>query len=256
MKDIIDGGTFSPSERRSALLGFGLAGLLVLSALTMSMISTDVVAYDNEEPFFENAYFWQSGGGATTPTFAYSGNQLAVGPHAQAIPTAFELWGNTTTLDHEFLESLRNINLNFSQIVGSRVDIRLMSPSNTIEWQHVSTSSDLVDIDNTSGKTYINITLREVDAMHLASQYVAGSQLKIVIDQASSPTDFTKSTSVEFEVLVDNESELANFLIWAVMSFALYIPLMIYLDAFNNIRRFVDNPLGRRRRRMTKMSRR
>ena len=49
--------------------------------------------------------------------------------------------------------------------------------------------------------------------------------------------DTSKSTLIDYQVYTENESELANFLIWIVMSLALYVPILTYLDVETQVSR-------------------
>ena len=248
MKDIIDGGTFAPSDRRSALLGFGLAGLLVLSALTMSMVSTDLVEYDYTNDDF-TGYWYQAGGGSSTPTTYQSDNQMVISAHTSNSASALSIRFNLTTWDSDKIQNLRNIEFNIS---GIQIDSASIQADSTFVYRH-TLHPHVISYTNdaTNNEVYVNVTLTEVQTMLLVSSYTTS----LLIDLSILSGDTSVSKTVDFNVYVENQSELANFLIWAVMSFALYIPLMIYLDAFNNIRRFVNNPLGNNRRRMRRMRR-
>ena len=249
LKDIIDGGTFSPSERRSALLGFGLAGLLVLSALTMSMVSTDTVNPELYDDAFQIDYSGTSGA-----SYTQLANDVVFGS-APSTPSSdvFSVKWNMTTWDLDIMERFRGIQLNFSQSgIGA---VYLKYGQTTI----FSTINDPEVIQRSSN--HINVNLTSVQNMLITTQldYSTSNYVYLYIYYDTN-WDHTKSTSIDVTLTESNESELANFLIWAVMSFALYIPLLIYLDAFNNIRRFVNDPFGRnsgnsRRRRYTKMRR-
>ena len=35
----------------------------------------------------------------------------------------------------------------------------------------------------------------------------------------------------------ENQKELSNFLVWIVMALALYVPMLVYLDAENELRK-------------------
>lgn len=245
LKDIIDGGTFAPSERRSALLGFGLAGLLVLSALTMSMISSDTVIYqfeDNQNDIWESIQ--ESTTGLTT---VHDHEQIVINPFTSTQSGTYYYLSmviNRTTWNLDVLESLRGGEFNFSQPVHSMY----------AQYKVSSVNYDLPLQFEVSGNGIVwNVT--ELQAKLWKTSPPTTADITIYFRLETSNFDTSKSTLIDYKVYTENESELANFLIWAVMSFALYIPLMIYLDAFNNIRRFVNNPLGNNRRRMRRMRR-
>lgn len=246
MKDIIDGGTFAPSERRTALLGFGLAGLLVASVLVMSMVSTDTVQPELYDDSFEVAY-----SGLASTSYTQAGNSFVYGvaggtPANPSTAISF----NMTTWSLDVLEKFRGITLNFSQ---SGITAAYLKYAGSTIFDSTS-NPDTIQVNNGN---QININLTDVQSLLIYNllDYTTSNVLMITFAYDMASYKYDQSTAVDVILTETNKSELANFLIWAVMSFALFIPLMIYLDAFNNIRRFVNNPLGNNRRRMRRMRR-
>lgn len=256
MKDIIDGGTFAPSERRSALLGFGLAGLLVLSALTMSMVTTDYVEVEPEDNLFKTITYYGGSSAVETSSVIQSGSQFALGASTSSDRTIYQISINTTSFDKSDVEKWRGFNMEFNDDGITRIKLFHSANSITTYLLDSSTDTDIFNLTSSNGKTTIKANWTDVETLSwIASASFIGSyslNFEVFID-----SNYAESSSKTLEMTLtqENDKELANFLIWAVMSFALYIPLMIYLDAFNNIRKFVNNPLGNNRRRMRRMRR-
>ncbi|NDB29984.1 hypothetical protein EB155_09715 [archaeon] len=172
--------------------------------------------------------------------------EIAVSQHTQTAQY-LRVYLNSSIVTHDSLQNWREISFNISDNV-IQVGLIEYTTNNIL----ISNNDFSKTYDSTSGVTKINTTLTSVEAMALQA---SANGVNDIYFEFKFDTSIQKTLTLEWDLEVENEAELANFLIWAVMSFALYIPLMIYLDAFNNIRKFVNNPLGNNRRRMRRMRR-
>ena len=226
IKDFFDG-RLKPKRREQFVKSFILAGVLVLASLSMALISSDTVIYQFED---NQNDIWQSIQESTTGlTTVHNHQQIVINPFTSTQSGSYyyiSMVMNRTTWNLDVLESLRGGEFNFSQPVHSMY----------VQYKISSVNYDLplqFEVDG-NGITW-NVT--ELQAKLWMTAPPTSADITFYFRLETSNFDTSKSTLIDYQVYTENESELANFLIWIVMSLALYVPILTYLDVETQVSR-------------------
>ena len=238
IKDLIDGSGFSSKERENAVKAFGLAGILVLASLTMAMITTDYVEVEPEDNFINNLYYYGGASAVETATVIQSGSQFALGASSASDRTSYQIPLNTTTFDKDDVEKWRGFNMEFNDDGITRIKLFHSANSVTTDLIDSSSDTDIFNITSSNGKTTIKANWSDVETLSwIASATFSGTYSLNFVVYIDSNYAESSSKTLEMTLTQENQKELSNFLIWIVMALALYVPMLVYLDAENEIRK-------------------
>ena len=238
IKDLIDGSGFSSKERENAVKAFGLAGILVLASLTMAMITTDYVEVEPEDNFINNLYYYGGASAVDTATVIQSGSQFALGASSASDRTSYQIPLNTTTFDKDDVEKWRGFNMEFNDDGITRIKLFHSANSVTTDLIDSSSDTDIFNITSSNGKTTIKANWSDVETLSwIASATFSGTYSLNFVVYIDSNYAESSSKTLEMTLTQENQKELSNFLIWIVMALALYVPMLVYLDAENELRK-------------------
>ena len=238
IKDLIDGSGFSSKERENAVKAFGLAGILVLASLTMAMITTDYVEVEPEDNFINNLYYYGGASAVDTSTVIQSGSQFALGASSASDRTSYQIPLNTTTFDKDDVEKWRGFNMEFNDDGITRIKLFHSANSVTTDLIDSSSDTDIFNITSSNGKTTIKANWSDVETLSwIASATFSGTYSLNFVVYIDSNYAESSSKTLEMTLTQENQKELSNYLVWIVMALALYVPMLVYLDAENELRK-------------------